>query len=387
MQMTNFDTIINRKGTGCFKYDGLQMMYQKEELLPLWVADMDFAVSEAIQRALAKRLQHPIFGYNFRTSDFSAAIEHWQKSQYDWDISAYKIVTTPSLMTALAICVLSLTDQGDKILIQTPVYPPFHAIVKEHSRQLLKNPLINKDGKYEIDWEDFAEKAAQAKLFVLCNPHNPVGKVFSPAELQRMSEICTQNDVLIFSDEIHADIVYPPLKHHSIASIQSSGVITGVSPAKSFNLAGLATAVMIIKDEALFQKVNELNNSMHTFMGNTFGITALIAAYTGSADWLKALKAYLQENRDLLANYLAKELPRVKMSPCEGTYLAWLDFRDYALSDEELMSVMRDQAGLALNAGNTFGDEGSGFMRLNFACPRSVLQKALAKIKAAMETV
>jgi cysteine-S-conjugate beta-lyase len=387
MHKMNFDQIIDRKGTGCFKYDALQMMYQRDDLIPLWVADMDFAVSEAIQQALAKRLLHPIFGYNLRDKQFNEAIRHWQRSQYNWETSAYKIIPTPSLMTALAISILSLSQAGDEILIQTPVYTPFHTTVKDHERQLLTNPLINVNGKYEINWMDFEDKAKRAKMFILCNPHNPVGKVFSEAELQRMSDICVQNGVIIFSDEIHADLVYPPLKHTPIASINSKLVISGISPAKSFNLAGLATAVMIIKDDDLAQKVNELNQSMHTFMGNSFGIHALIAAYTESADWLVALKEYLKSNRDMVSEYVSEHLPRVRMSPCEATYLAWLDFRDYDLTDEQLMELLRDKAGLALTAGIIFGSEGSGFMRLNFACPRSVLDQALPRIKAAFEAL
>jgi len=387
MHKMNFDQIIDRKGTGCFKYDALQMMYQREDLIPLWIADMDFAVSEPIQQALQKRLQHPIFGYNLRGKQFTEAVHHWQRSQYNWETSDYKIIPTPNVMTSLAISILSLSQPGDDILIQTPVYAPFHSTVKDHERKLLTNPLINVNGKYEINWMDFEEKAKRAKMFILCNPHNPVGKVFSEKELKRMSDICVQNGVIIFSDEIHADLVYPPLKHTPIASINSKLVISGISPAKSFNLAGLATAVMIIKDDDLAQKVNELNQSMHTFMGNSFGIIAMIAAYTESADWLVALKQYLKSNKDAVSEYVSNHLPRVRMTPCEATYLAWLDFRDYGLTDEQLMELLRDKAGLALTAGIIFGSEGSGFMRLNFACPRSVLDQALSRIKATFEAL
>ena len=199
----NFDKIIERKGSGCFKYDGLKLRYGKDDLIPLWVADMDFAVAEPIQAALAQRLKHPIFGYNYISKDFDEAVRHWQKSQYGWDTSASTVIMIPSLMTALAITILTLTEPSDKIVIQTPVYPPFHSTVKEHQRTLLTSPLVNINGRYEIDWLDFEEKIRQAKLFILCNPHNPVGHVFTREELTRMSEICAKNNVIIFSDEIH----------------------------------------------------------------------------------------------------------------------------------------------------------------------------------------
>ena len=383
----NFDKIIERKGSGCFKYDGLKLRYGKDDLIPLWVADMDFAIAEPIQAALAQRLKHPIFGYNYISKDFDEAVRHWQKSQYGWDTSASTVIMIPSLMTALAITILTLTEPSAKIVIQTPVYPPFHSTVKEHQRTLLTSPLVNINGRYEIDWLDFEEKIRQAKLFILCNPHNPVGHVFTREELTRMSEICAKNNVIIFSDEIHADLVYSPHKHIPIASIRAKRVISAISPAKSFNLAGLATGVVILQDEEFIQKINELNQSLHTFMGNSFGLKALVAAYTQSETWLAALKEYLKANRDYLKSYLADNLPKVIMSPCQGTYLAWLDFREYNLTDDKLMEIMRDKAGVALNPGPSFGSEGSGFMRLNFACPRAVLQEALTRIKVNFQEV
>lgn len=383
----SFDKIIERKGSGCFKYDGLKLRYGKDDLIPLWVADMDFAIAEPIQAALAQRLKHPIFGYNYISKDFDEAVRHWQKSQYGWDTSASTVIMIPSLMTALAITILTLTEPSAKIVIQTPVYPPFHSTVKEHQRTLLTNPLVNINGRYEIDWLDFEEKIRQAKLFILCNPHNPVGHVFTREELTRMSEICAKNNVIIFSDEIHADLVYSPHKHIPIASIRAKRVISAISPAKSFNLAGLATGVVILQDEEFIQKINELNQSLHTFMGNSFGLKALVAAYTQSETWLAALKEYLKANRDYLKSYLADNLPKVIMSPCQGTYLAWLDFREYNLTDDKLMEIMRDKAGVALNPGPSFGSEGSGFMRLNFACPRAVLQEALTRIKVNFQEV
>lgn len=383
----NFDTIIDRRGSGCFKYDGLKLRYGRDDLIPLWVADMDFAVAEPIQAALAQRLKHPIFGYNFIGDDFYDAVRHWQKTQYGWDTSTSEIIMIPSLMTALAFTILTLSEPGDKIVIQTPVYPPFHSTVKEQHRELLTSALVNIDGHYEINWPDFEEKIKQARIFILCNPHNPVGRVFTREELERMSDICARYNVIIFSDEIHADLVYAPHKHIPIASIKAERVISAISPAKSFNVAGLATGVLILKDKEFIQKISEMNMSLHTFMGNAFGIRALIAAYTQSAPWLASVKEYLTANRDYLVAFLAEHLPKVKMSPCEGSYLAWLDFREYQLSDDELMQILCDKAGVALNPGPSFGSEGSGFMRLNFACPRAVLHEALVRIKKNFQEV
>ncbi len=378
--MKRFDQIIERKATGCFKYDGLKMIYGRDDLLPLWVADMDFAVSDEIQAALKKRLEHPIFGYNFIGPEFADAVKNWQKNQYSYDSSESDVIAVPSVMTALAITVLTQSSRGDGILIQTPVYPPFHSVVKEHKRSLLTNSLINVGGRYEIDFEDFEAKAKEARIFILCNPHNPVGRVFGKEELSRMSEICQRHNVLIFSDEIHADIVYSPHRHIPMASLGGKHVITSFSPAKSFNLAGLATAVMVVQNPQLSQDLQNFNRALHTFMGNSFGIAALIAAYTESEGWLNELRAYLKANRDYVQQYLAKHLPDLVMSPCEGSYLAWLDMRAWQMSDDQLTHKMKDEAGLALNPGTVFGKEGSGFMRLNFACPRAVLEDALPLI-------
>lgn len=379
-----FDQIIERKGSSCYKYDGLKMVYGREDLLPMWVADMDFAVSDEIQAALQKRLSHPIYGYNLRGPEFDEAVRYWQHSQHNWDIHDYRIIAVPSVMTALVITILSLTNSNDEILIQTPVYPPFHSSVIEHNRKLLTNSLINKDGSYQIDWEDFESKIRRAKLFILCNPHNPVGRVFTEQELAKMHELCEKHKVTIFSDEIHSDIVYPPHQHVPIAKFGAENVVTSLSPAKSFNLAGLATAVMIVKNPDIANVLDKLNYDLHTFMGNSFGITALIAAYTESEAWFRDLKEYLGGNRDLIQKFIAAKLPNVKLSNIEGSFLAWLDFRCLELDDDRLESIMRDKALVALNPGRSFGIDGSGYMRLNFACPRDRLFEALCRIEKAI---
>lgn len=381
----NFNQVIERKHSGCFKYDALKIIYGKEDIIPLWVADMDFAVAPEITESLIKRIQHPIFGYNFPDHDFHASIRKWIQKRYNWDTVGQKVINVPSIMTALAIAVLSQTKPGDSILIQTPVYPPFFSTIIEHSRNLLTNPLISRNNTYEIDWEDFEHKAAKVKMFVLCNPHNPVSKVFSYDELKKIHQICTKHEVMVFSDEIHADIVFAPNKHQSIASFGGDNVITGISPAKSFNLAGLATAVMFAPDNKIGKTLNELNNSLHTFMGNSFGITAFTTAYMKGEHWLEALLNYLKQNRDLMRDFFLEEIQSISMAECNGTYLAWLDCRELGLGDKELNNFFIQKARLALNPGTSFGIEGTGFMRLNFATPRSVLLSALERIKQALK--
>lgn len=379
--MYDFDTHIDRKGTGCFKYDGLQQVYGDSELLPLWVADMDFAVSPQIQAAIARRAAHPVFGYNFRMPALKEALVYWQKARHGWDVSGHHLSVLPSLMTALAYTIMAHTQPGDGILIQSPVYPPFHNSVKEQRRKLLVNSLVNDDGYYRIDFEDFEAKAREARLFILCNPHNPVGRVFTEDELRSMADICYKHNVIIFSDEIHADLVYDDNKHIPIAQMAEDITLTGISPAKSFNLAGMGTAALISQNKELLKQVDHFNVALHTFMGNSFGIAAFTAAYSESESWLEDLLVYLQANRDYFQEHMAKELPRIKLSPIEGTFLAWLDMRDYGISESEIMRRLKEECGLALNAGSSFGSEGEGFVRLNFGCPRATLTEAIARLK------
>ncbi len=342
---------------------------------------MDFAVSPAIIDAIQRRAAHPLFGYNFELPAFRKAIDFWQYKRHGWDCTPLHHAILPSLMTALAYSILSLTRPNDAILIQSPVYPPFHGSVITHGRRLLINPLVNGNGVYSIDFEDFEAKAREAKLFILCNPHNPVGRVFMEAELERMAAICKKYNVMIFSDEIHADIIYPPFKHLPMAPFAPQLTITGISPAKTFNLAGLATAAVISDNQDYIRQIDKLNRDLHTFMGNSFGIAAFIAAFTEGESWLEELLVYLQANRDFLTQELSRLFPRLIISPIEGTFLMWLDFRAYGLPESELIRLIKDCAGLAFKTGSSFGIEGEGFVRLNFACPRVTLNEALLRLK------
>jgi cystathionine beta-lyase len=379
-----FDTVIDRRNSGCFRYDALNMIYGRSDLLSLWVADMDFAVSDEIQQALAKRAQHPVYGYNLRLPDFYQAVIQWQQKRFGWNTKEDWILAVPGIVPGLSLTVLSLTEPGDGVLILSPVYTPFYNAATDHGRMLLTSSLISAEGVYSIDWDDFEAKLKQSKLFILCTPHNPVGRVWSEEELCKIGHLCLKHKVTVFSDEIHEDLIFTGNKHIPFASLENFAeiTITGISPAKSFNIAGLATAVLMISNPNLRNPVKELSEKLHLFMGNSFGIVALIAAYKDSEAWLEELLGYLHGNRKLIIDYVDKELTGVQVSPIEGTYLAWLDFREWNLTAKELQDTMVNKALLALDPGIRFGIEGSGFMRLNFGCPRSILQEALTRIKA-----
>lgn len=385
----DFDRITNRRGSGCFKYDGLNMIYGRDDLISLWVADMDFPVAPAIMEALQKRLDHGIFGYNLRLPVFYDTVLNWVEKQYGYKADGDWMLSTPGVMPAVSLAVTVLTEPGDGVLIQTPVYRPFHNAALDQGRVLLTSPLLLKDGRYEIDFDDFESKLKGAKLFILCSPHNPVGRLWSEAELRKMGRLCRQHGVTVISDEIHADLVFDGAKAVSIAALDDFSDITicCMSTAKSFNLAGLATSVVLVKNPSLRQPLASAIEKYHLFMGNSFGIEATIAAYRDSEDWLQALLAYLEGNRAFLLDAFERELPQLKMLKPEACYLAWIDFRALGLSDKAIADLLVNKARLALDPGLKFGDEGAGFQRLNFGCPRSVLAEAVDRLKKAISEV
>ncbi len=385
----DFDRLTDRRGSGCFKYDALNMIYGRDDLIPLWVADMDFPVAPSIRAALQKRLDHGIFGYNLRLPMFYDTVLNWVSRQYGLKAERDWMLSTPGVMPAVSLAVTVLSDPGDGVLIQTPVYRPFHNAALDQGRILLTSPLLLKDGHYEIDFADLERKLPSAKLFILCSPHNPVGRLWSEGELRQMGQLCQRHGVTVISDEIHADLVYDGVKAISIAALEDFADFTVccVSPAKSFNLAGLASAVILVKNPALRQPLATAIEKYHLYMGNSFGIEAMIAAYRDSDDWLQELLAYLQGNRAWLLESFARELPRLTMLKPEAGYLAWIDFRRLGLQDSDIADLLVNQARLALDPGLKFGDEGAGFQRLNFGCPRSVLAEAVARLKQAINEV
>lgn len=382
----DFDKVYDRKGSGCFKYDAMKIVYGRDDLLALWVADMDFAVPPQIMEEIQRRLQHPIFGYNFKQDDHFTGFKDYIAKKHSWDLESEWLQMVPGIVPAINFMVKIFTEVGDKITIQQPVYAPFKQAVCAHDRKLLVNNLIEENGQYTIDFADLDKKLAKSKIFIFCSPHNPVGRVWTKAELIEIGRLCKKHSVLVFSDEIHNDLVYPGSKHISLASLEdfSHFTITMMSPAKTYNIAGLQAAVIIAPNPNLFDQIRKYLFDIHVYGSNALGTIAFKAAYEYGQEWLEELLVYLQGNRDYIYSRIA-QMPKVKMAKSEATYLAWLDFRESKLTDEELADFCKDKAGLALNAGVSFGSKGSGFMRLNFACPRSILVEAMDKLQQALE--
>ncbi len=378
----DFDTIINRRQTESVKWNWFD-----EDVLPMWVADMDFRSPEPVIQALRERVDHGVFGYGLAPEGLQEAVAAHLAERQAWDVDPGAVSFISGVVTGFTHAIYSLTEPGDKVLIQTPVYPPFLRAPEQAGRQRVENPLVRRDdGKYEIDFDDFEAKIASGvKLFILCSPHNPVGRVFTRAELARMAEICLAHDVLICSDEIHADLVFSGHPHTTIASLSpevAARTVTYFAPSKTFNLAGLSTSIYVAQDEELRQR---LGSSMTMLLGhpNILGMQAALAAYRSGRPWLDAVLSYLEENRDALVAFVREELPGVSVWRPEGTYLAWLDCRDLAL-ERSPQEFFLQEAKVGLNEGADFGEAGAGFVRLNFGCPRALLEEGLRRMKAAL---
>ena len=385
----NFDEIIDRKNTNCVKYDKLETYFGAKDLLPLWVADMDFKVPPCISKAIVKRANHEIYGYTFRGDSCIDSIQNWLKTRHDWAIPKEWISSSPGVVTALSILLMSLTKEGGKIAIQSPVYHPFAQLIKNTKRELVLNPLSLTDNSYRIDFEQLEELAKEGlTALLLSNPHNPVGRVFTKEELLQLGNLANTYNFLIISDEIHQDLIYKGYKHIPLASLSNElaqRTITCIAPSKTFNVAGLASSVIIIPNAKLKQKYEKLLCSLHLNSGNIFGHVAMQAGYKQGAEWLDQLMEYLQGNVDFLRSYLNENIPSIKLIEPEASYLLWLDCRSLSIETEKLNKLLIEKAGLALNKGTTFGADGEGFLRINIGCPRSILQKALEKIKLTID--
>lgn len=382
-----FDIPIDRSGTASVKYDALTAVFGRQDVIPLWVADMDFAVPDCVQAALLKRADHPIYGYTVYPPAFYAAITDWLNHRHDWSVPEEAVVAVPGVVPTMNLMVAALTAPGDGILVQTPVYPPIHQLAGNQGRVALENALIWTEQGYEIDWADFTAKAALARLFVLCSPHNPVGRAWREDELRRMAEICRLHNVLILVDEIHADLVYSPHRHLPLARLSpeiSAQCLTLHAPSKTFNVAGLSTSFAVIENPDLRQQFKDALRRSGLTSGNVFGITALIAAYTQGAPWLDQLLIQLRKNRDYVIDYIHREIPEIHVTSPEATFLVWLDCRALGLSDTELNQFFIDEAGLGLNPGPSFGAPGRGFMRMNIGSPLMLLRTALEALRDAV---
>ncbi len=386
----DFDPVIERRGTDCLKFDFAAKWGLPDDVLPLWVADMDFPAPPEVVTALIERSRHGIFGYSDAAGpDYCQALASWYQTRFNWQIRPEWLVKTPSVVFALCAAIRTLTLEGESILIQEPVYYPFRESVVENKRKLIVNRLIYRDGHYDIDFPDFEQKIMDhhVKLFILCNPHNPVGRVWTAEELNKMGAICLQHGVKIVADEIHQDFVYPGHRHLVFQDLQpeyQDCTITCTAPTKTFNLAGLQIANILIANPELRRRFKQEVSRSGYSQPNVMGLTACRAAYESGGPWLDALLVYLQKNVEFLQDVLSTSLPSIRLVEPQGTYLAWLDCRGLGLSDQELKHRIRQEARLWLSDGTTFGEGGSGFQRVNLACPRATLEEALNRLVRAL---
>ncbi|MBI1174763.1 MAG: putative C-S lyase [Sideroxydans sp.] len=382
----DFDALIPREGTGSLKYDARDTYFCAPDVLPLWVADMDFAAPEAVVRALSERAAHPVYGYTLYPDSMYDALIGWLAKRHGWCVEREWIVMVPGVVPSLHAAVLACTREDEGVIVQPPVYFPFFSAVTHTGRKLLLNPLREDHGHYRIDFDHFEQCAAGAKLLLLCSPHNPVGRVWARDELERVLDIARRHKLAILADEIHADLVYPDRPHTMLATLAQEGdnIITAVAPSKTFNIPGLGLSALVIPDagqRAAFRKVFEM---LPPASANPFSVVAFEAAYREGEAWLDALLGYLRDTRDFAAVFLAEQAPQLRLVAPEGTYLLWLDCRALGMGDAELRDFFVQQAKLGLSPGALFGEGGSGFMRLNIGAPRSVVAEALQRIAAAL---
>jgi cysteine-S-conjugate beta-lyase len=379
----DFDKIIARDDTASVKQDGRAGYFGTSDVLPLWVADMDFAAPEAVTKALIQRAEHPVYGYSFYPESMVDALISWLKNRHGWIVERDWIVMAPGVVTSLFASVMAFTEQGEGVIVQPPVYAPFFSAVTTNQRRLIENPLILVDGVYYIDFEQLERCAADgAKMLIFCSPHNPVGRVWHKAELEQLLAITRRYDMTILSDEIHADLIYPDQQHTTLAMLAngSDKIITAVAPSKTFNIPGLGLSALVVPNPAQRIALKKVFDSLHLINTNPFSIAAFEAAYRCGEAWLDALLIYLRDNRDFVSDYLKKNIPAIQLIESQGTYLLWLDCRGLNMTDLQLEAFFVKEAKVGLNPGKSFGKGGNGFMRLNIASPRSVIADALNRI-------
>ena len=382
---TNFDEIIDRRGTASIKYDFAAERGYPKDILPFWVADMDFRAPAPVLDALTRRTAHGIFGYTQVKDDYFSVLQHWFRTHHSWDIARPDLVITPGVVFAIATAIRAYTEPNDAVLIQQPVYYPFANIIRDNGRTLVDNTLKLENGRYEIDFTDFEQKIVEnkVKLFILCSPHNPVGRVWQRSELERIAGICLRHRVIVVADEIHEEFVRPGFTHTPFAALSPEAAaitVTCTSPSKTFNLAGLQISNIFIRNDTLRRKFRAELGKTGYDEPNTLGLSAAHAAYEHGAPWLRELLAYIETNYAHTAAYLAEHLPQVVIIAPEGTYLLWLDFRAYGLTDKELNDKIIHEANLWFDDGPIFGAGGSGFQRINIACPWETLKEGLENL-------
>ncbi|MBB3108380.1 cystathionine beta-lyase [Paenibacillus phyllosphaerae] len=387
-QRYDFDKLIDRTGKGTYKWDQSEKLFGRKDILPLWVADMDFEPPKEVVEAVVARAQEGVYGYTIRTEAYYEAIAGWLSRRHNWDVKHEWITSSPGVVPALSMIVMAFTEPGDSVILQSPVYYPFYDVIKMNGRKVADNALILEDGKFKIDFELLEQQAKDgAKLLLLCTPHNPGGRVWTEEELTRVGDICVKYNVLVVADEIHHDLVFQGHRHVPFASISEAFAeisFTCVATSKTFNLAGLQAASVIIPNGELRRKYNHLLKALSIHMESFFGQTAVVAAYNHGDEWLDQLLVYLEGNRDYLTDFVAKHMPEIKVMVPEGTYMVWMDCSAISSSPQELKKLMFEEAGVAFSEGSVFGKQGEGHLRVNLACPRSILVEALDRFAQAV---
>ena len=386
----DFDQVVDRSKNRSAKYDERKKKFGREDVIPLWVADMDFKTAQPVIDAVKARAEEGIWGYTSRPDSYFEAVCSWQKRRNGWEIDRSMLSFSVGVVPSLSSMVFVFTEPGDKVLIQTPVYSEFYDVTESWGREVIENPMVEKDGVWSVDFEDFEKKAKEARMFFLCSPHNPLGIVWTREELTRMCEICIANDVLIVSDEIHSDLIFHGKKHIPTATLSpeiAAHVITCISGTKTFNLAGLQASAVGFPNADLKARFDKFWFNLDIHRNNAFSSVAVETAFNEGEEWLEQLLAYIDGNFELIRSYCEENIPQIRPNVPDATYLVWLDCRGLGMENEELRRFMIEKAGLGLNEGWSFGRSLSGYMRLNAACPRSILEKALKQLKEAVDAV
>lgn len=382
----DFDHYIPRNGTNSVKHDGRAAYFGTPDVLPMWVADMDFASPEAVTRALQERATHPVYGYTLYPESAYEALIVWLKKRHGWEVQREWIVMAPGVVPSLFASVMAFARQGEGVIVQPPVYFPFFSAVTTNHRKLIENPLRLAGNRYLIDFDDLEHCAVDGGFMLFCSPHNPIGRVWSKAELTELLHIARRHDITILADEIHADLIFPGERHIPLATLagENDKIITTVAPSKTFNIPGLGLSCVIAPNATHRRAIQQAFDTLHVSNTNPFSIVAFEAAYRGGEAWLDSLLVYLQGNRDFVCDYVAQHLPAIKVIQAQGTYLLWLDCRGLGMSDVKLRELFVKKAKVGMSPGTAFGKNGSGFMRLNIASPRQVIAEALGRIKGAL---
>ena len=373
----DFESVIERKGTNSLKWDLF------DDDFPMWVADMDFKVAPAIQHAILERANHPVYGYTIVANELFEAYANWWARRYDFRMSREDMLYSMGVMPSISSIIRCLTCEGDNIVIQSPVYHVFFYVIEDNNRKVLENPLTYENGEYKIDFDDLDEKLSRSKMMILCNPHNPIGKIWQADDLKRIGELCEKHDVILISDEIHCDLTDPGLRYNPFETSSCyENVITCFSPSKSFNIAGFQSSIVHTKNNGLLEKIKAQMHVDNSDSCNVFAATAVMAAYNESEEWLDELREVLYENKQIVKDYLESELPIIKLVECDATYLLWLDCSALKVPSKVLSEFLRTNQGVFLSAGIDFGENGDNFLRLNIACPQELLKEGLGRLKA-----